>query len=267
LACSLPANKLLVFFSVRVSFALSCGDAPMYNNEIFTLIRAFYGDDLHYSELTNTCTITLPQQSIHCTTRTVTSSLLGQKITVKDEDEMFQQCQEWEQIGREKHLLKHTQEVHDINTPPKINAVINETITQQPLFPYTISSTYTVLKSSFQGFAFTIQPTCSMLQFTTEYLTSLPGYNTASHHIWALKRSDTDYEYEDGGEAPAGKQLAQLLLSRVKTVNIAVVVWRWYGGTHCGRERFRMIGKCAVEALENGGWILAAETKHKSIRS
>lgn len=223
--------------------------------EIFSLIRAFYNEDLVYNEATNTCTITLPQQIIHCTTSSVTSSLLGQTIVVKDEDEMFQQCQEWEEIGREKQAAKSEQEAKDIDQISKTstNTILEPESAIQPSFPYAVSATYTLLKSSFCGFAFSLPPNCSLLQFKMQYLAYLPGYDTASHHIWALKRTDTDYEFDDGGEAPAGKQIAQLLLSRVKVGNIAVAVWRWYGGIHCGRERFRMIGKCAVEALEVGG--------------
>jgi putative IMPACT (imprinted ancient) family translation regulator len=61
-------------------------------------------------------------------------------------------------------------------------------------------------------------------------------------------------DQNDGGEKGAGYQLYRIL-DLSGAADVAVVVWRWYGGVPIGSERWRVIKNVAVQALDAGGWI------------
>ncbi|GMM28256.1 hypothetical protein DAMA08_009720 [Martiniozyma asiatica (nom. inval.)] len=59
----------------------------------------------------------------------------------------------------------------------------------------------------------------------------------------------------DCGEGGSGDRIMGLL-DRLKIVNVFVVVSRWYGGSKLGSDRFKCISDVAIEALNNGNYIL-----------
>jgi len=61
-------------------------------------------------------------------------------------------------------------------------------------------------------------------------------------------------DYDDDGETQAGARLKHLL-DILELENVLVVVSRWYGGTHLGPDRFKLINQAARDALDLGGFL------------
>ncbi|KAJ1998262.1 hypothetical protein H4R26_005523, partial [Coemansia thaxteri] len=80
----------------------------------------------------------------------------------------------------------------------------------------------------------------------------------ATHNILAyrirLDNGSISHDNDDDGETAAGKRLGHLL-QLLEVDNIVVVVTRWFGGTHLGPDRFKLINSAARQALEAGGYI------------
>ncbi|KAJ2745696.1 hypothetical protein GGI20_001971 [Coemansia sp. BCRC 34301] len=80
----------------------------------------------------------------------------------------------------------------------------------------------------------------------------------ATHNILAyrirLSNGSICQDNDDDGETAAGKRLAHLL-QLLEAENIVVVVSRWFGGTHLGPDRFKLINSAARQALEAGGFV------------
>jgi putative IMPACT (imprinted ancient) family translation regulator len=62
----------------------------------------------------------------------------------------------------------------------------------------------------------------------------------------------TNQGINDCGESGAGIKL-MYLLQKSETVDVLVVVTRWYGGVPLGSSRFRYICNAAMEAMRNAG--------------
>lgn len=83
---------------------------------------------------------------------------------------------------------------------------------------------------------------------------SLKRVAKASHpHIYAWQFG-TDTGCHDGGERGAGARLLRALQvgtppSALEQGGVLVAVTRWYGGSHLGGARFRVIEKTALELL------------------
>ena len=87
------------------------------------------------------------------------------------------------------------------------------------------------------------------------YQTCLDGMlalNMLRHEATWNARLMTDYD--DDGETQAGARLKHLL-EILELENVLVVVSRWYGGTHLGPDRFKLINQAARDALELGGFL------------
>jgi len=54
---------------------------------------------------------------------------------------------------------------------------------------------------------------------------------------------------EDDGEGGGGDKILFVLQAK-KSINLMVVVTRWYGGIHLGQARFKHIADCTTNALE-----------------
>ncbi|RPD55106.1 ribosomal protein S5 domain 2-like protein [Lentinus tigrinus ALCF2SS1-6] len=141
--------------------------------------------------------------------------------------------------------------------------------------PIATSDEVTHLKSKFQAYASQIpRPTSSQEQINlsgwmrTETMPQLlahlhntePRTRRASHamYAWRLRPSASGNSLllgsSNGGEAGAGERLERLLeLGHCE--NVALVVFRWYGGVKLGSDRWRCISAVAKEALERGGYL------------
>ena len=75
---------------------------------------------------------------------------------------------------------------------------------------------------------------------------------TATHPRFFAYRIPNDDDFNDDGETGAGKNLANILRLR-GAENVFVAVTRWFGGTHLGPQRFKVINSCASQALEAVG--------------
>ena len=72
---------------------------------------------------------------------------------------------------------------------------------------------------------------------------------SASHLSWAVRSGTGNSISEvksDGGESGAGNCILDVMRKR-GTVNMLVLVARWFGGRHLGPRRFRVYRELAVE--------------------
>ena len=79
----------------------------------------------------------------------------------------------------------------------------------------------------------------------------------ATHNMtaWRMRDDETGVVYrdcDDDGETAAGSRLLHLL-ELMDVWNVMVVVTRWYGGTHLGPDRFRIINSVARDAIVKAG--------------
>ncbi|KAJ7072587.1 ribosomal protein S5 domain 2-type protein [Mycena amicta] len=129
-----------------------------------------------------------------------------------------------------------------------------------PPWPYPIHSSarLTLRKSVFLAHASTLSEPDSLLWL----LSHLRGHTKrATHCMYAFRANGVEGE-ADGGESGSGERLARLLRLGASK-NVAVVVWRWYGGVQLGSDRWRCISEVAKEALEKGGFRIAPKGRTK----
>ncbi|KAJ7729540.1 ribosomal protein S5 domain 2-type protein [Mycena maculata] len=121
--------------------------------------------------------------------------------------------------------------------------------------PLHTSSRLTDRKSIFLAHA-SILPAPTALPDLIEHLRALPRTNAkrATHCMYAYRAAGVAGQ-SDGGEGGSGDRLARLLrLSGCE--NVAVIVWRWYGGVKLGADRWKRISEVAREALDSGGFLV-----------
>ena len=140
--------------------------------------------------------------------------------------------------------------------------------------PIATSDEVTHLKSKFQAYASRVTRLPPSLEHGNfagwmraetmpQYLAHLhevePRTRRASHamYAWRLRPSTPGssslFGSSNGGESGAGERLERLLeLGHCE--NVALVVFRWYGGVKLGSDRWRCISAVAKEALERGGF-------------
>lgn len=117
-----------------------------------------------------------------------------------------------------------------------------------------ISDTVTDRKSAFVGCA-TPLPTADILPMVVQQMLPLllPKADRATHCMYAYTTPDGASEHDDGGESGAGTRLMRFLQFQsantfVQKRGCLIVVYRWYGGTHLGSDRWRHILTCAKDA-------------------
>jgi len=123
-------------------------------------------------------------------------------------------------------------------------------------------------KSAFQAHA-THLPAATLMSAFLDHLTSLPCLKRATCCMYAYRSTQRAQEQEklacgqsDGGESGSGDRLSRLLeLSNCH--NVVVVVFRWYGGTKLGSDRWKRISEVAKEALNQGGFMMQGALQHK----
>ena len=122
-----------------------------------------------------------------------------------------------------------------------------------------ISHRVTHHKSAFQAHV-TNLPYATLISAFLNHLTSLPYSKRVTHCMYAYRSTQRAQGHEklvcgqnDGGESGSGDRLSRLLeLSNCH--NVIVVVFRWYGGTKLGSDRWKCISQVAKEALKQGGF-------------
>lgn len=110
---------------------------------------------------------------------------------------------------------------------------------------WTVSATITDKKSVFVGRAIHITSESDAKE-KLEQLWADKSMKKATHQIYAWK-SGSNSGFDNGGEAPGGSKLMELLSKRDD--GVLVLVTRWYGGVSIGGARFRHIVRCGQEAL------------------
>ncbi|KAJ1958540.1 hypothetical protein EC988_000241 [Linderina pennispora] len=89
----------------------------------------------------------------------------------------------------------------------------------------------------------------------------------ATHNILAyrirLENGSICQDNDDDGETAAGKRLGHLL-QLLEAEDVMVVVTRWFGGTHLGPDRFKLINNAARQALEDGGFLTTKDGASKA---
>ncbi|KAJ2162297.1 hypothetical protein GGF46_000788 [Coemansia sp. RSA 552] len=92
----------------------------------------------------------------------------------------------------------------------------------------------------------------------------------ATHNILAyrikLENGSISQDNDDDGETAAGKRLGHLL-QLLGAEDVMVVVTRWYGGTHLGPDRFKLINNAARQALDSSGYLVDSQASPQSQRT
>ncbi|KAJ8901095.1 hypothetical protein NDN08_004955 [Rhodosorus marinus] len=130
-------------------------------------------------------------------------------------------------------------DVEDIAEPEEIPAIYS-------------GSPFTDRKSTFQAHLAEVHSEADLSAFLRA-LQSVNKIASATHNILAYRFVDETtgslcQDFDDDGEAAAGKRLLHLL-KMLPAENVAVVVSRWFGGIHLGPDRFKHINNAAREAF------------------
>ncbi|GAA6033324.1 hypothetical protein JCM8097_006693 [Rhodosporidiobolus ruineniae] len=137
-----------------------------------------------------------------------------------------------------------------------------------PLPPHSLvhsTPPVTEKKSTFVGHAVRVK-SVEEATLALQHILTLKKVNKASHNILAYRLSASSSSSpasgsDCNGEAPAGKNLLELL-HKLDPKDVLLVVTRWYGGVPMGPQRFQVINTVAKQALEMGDF-LAAEKKER----
>jgi hypothetical protein len=133
--------------------------------------------------------------------------------------------------------------------------------------PVGTSSLITVKRSVFLAHA-SMLPVRDALPSYIEYLRAHDEHASrlkrATHCMTAWRTPDGQGGEHDDGEHGAGARLAHLvdaIPEHARKEGVALVVWRWYGGTALGGERWKCISSVAKEALREGGFLGTTPSK------
>jgi hypothetical protein len=107
------------------------------------------------------------------------------------------------------------------------------------------SSIRNEMDSRFQAYCTKVQSQLEVDSFLAKICSITP--EKATHNMIAYKFKDI-IDAEDDGEVGGSERVLDLIIHN-KLDNIAIVVCRWYGGTHMGSRRYDLIKECATEAL------------------
>ncbi|KAK3287689.1 hypothetical protein CYMTET_4806 [Cymbomonas tetramitiformis] len=112
--------------------------------------------------------------------------------------------------------------------------------------------------------------TVAHVQAALSAMRRMPGLVDATHNIAAWRvcgqwpaqpRAPVQSGSEDDGEASAGGRLLAAL-TKAGSMNVVVVVSRWYGGQNIGQARFRHVQERAVTLLTSVGLLDGAQPVH-----
>lgn len=134
-----------------------------------------------------------------------------------------------------------------LRTAPKLARMSSKTIVTPAPACWSVSSAITDKKSVFVGRAIAISSEEDARQKLNTLICEDKKMKKATHQIWAWS-CGSQTGFDNGGEAPGGSKLLELLTNSGKS-NVMVLVTRWYGGVSIGGARFRHIVKCGQEAL------------------
>jgi len=109
-------------------------------------------------------------------------------------------------------------------------------------------------KCRFQAHTVTNVQTIKEIKIALKLILLDKKVQTATHPRMFAYRIPNDDDFNDDGETGAGKNLANVLRLRGSEC-VFVAVTRWFGGSHLGPQRFKVINSCASEALEKVGAI------------
>ena len=153
--------------------------------------------------------------------------------------------------------------------------------------PLAVSDELTQQKSTFQAYATRCRiheadslgstPSSSLMKTSVvpQLLTHIQGVDPrtrrASHAMYAWRVRPTHaapttpealpnmvlFGSSNGGEAGAGERLERLL-ELGGCEDVVLVVFRWYGGTKLGSDRWRCISSVAKQALDRGSFLRSA---------
>ncbi|CAG0918730.1 unnamed protein product [Notodromas monacha] len=123
--------------------------------------------------------------------------------------------------------------------------------------PILHSSVITDRKSRFQAHAAGVT-NLAEVRSVVEQLLAFRQIQAATHNVRAYRfycpeKRVIHQDCDDDGESQAGSRLLHLL-KMTHSMNVIVVVSRWYGGHLLGPDRFKHINNVAREALVEGGF-------------
>ncbi|PIA15595.1 UPF0029-domain-containing protein [Coemansia reversa NRRL 1564] len=166
--------------------------------------------------------------------------------------------------GDAKSLSRNTCQGQSLNTAPSSANVMKgkDDIGRSCLTPIFTGQTFEMKKSIFVAHVARVT-TAEEVVWVRDALMEDKKIAQATHNILAYRiRLDGDsisQDNDDDGETAAGKRLGHLL-QMLGAENIMVVVTRWYGGTHLGPDRFKLISNAARQALTASGYLEPAKS-------
>ncbi|KAI8902753.1 ribosomal protein S5 domain 2-type protein [Globomyces pollinis-pini] len=114
-----------------------------------------------------------------------------------------------------------------------------------------------VKKSKFQSSIATIKDKQDM-DTILKQIHSDKLYSKATHQIHAFRYKNQNGNiiqgFDNDGETGAGSSLLRML-ELSNTLDVVVIVTRWYGGVKIGPERFRIINNVAMSLLKKHGFM------------
>ena len=119
------------------------------------------------------------------------------------------------------------------------------------------SSQKTAQGSKFQAFCCAISNQVELDAFVASVDQIYPDTHSATHHIVTYtytKAGETIVQADDDGEFGASERVLETIREH-NLQNVAILVCRWYGGTHLHKLRFQLIHECVLEVLKSGKFI------------
>jgi hypothetical protein len=144
----------------------------------------------------------------------------------------------------------------DVEDSPPDTKPVQDDLGPEP--PWAFSATITEKKSVFVARAAHVESVAQAKQYLHYLLSTDKKVAKASHNMtaWRIKDLNSDATYQDcddDGETAAGGRMLHLM-QLMDVWDVMVVVTRWYGGTHLGPDRFRLINIAARDALVHGSF-------------
>ena len=118
---------------------------------------------------------------------------------------------------------------------------------------------FEVKRSVFQAHCAGVTTAAEVANVVTQLLRN-PKVARASHNMMAYRigvEPNVLSDNDEDGEHGAGASMS-FLLAAMDATDVVVVVSRWYGGTHLGPQRFKIIKNMAREIVQAGGYAARA---------
>ncbi|KAI9830032.1 MAG: hypothetical protein M1819_005862 [Sarea resinae] len=169
-------------------------------------------------------------------------------LAAQDKEDASLQENNGDRYGQS-HEIDRLLEDDDASTP-------ETSVDEEP--PWILSEVMSEKKSVFIAHCAPVESPTQAKQYLNHLLANDKKVAKASHNMtaWRIKGENEVIfqDCDDDGETAAGGRLLHLM-QLMDIWGVMVVVSRWYGGTHLGPDRFRIINSVARDAFVRGGYV------------